>query len=385
MIKNSKLFLLLFLGTLSAFGPFVIDLYLPALPTMSTYFNVSTTLVQLTLTGGMVGLAIGQIIIGPLSDKFGRKNPLIISLFIYLLSTLVIMFTNNIYIMIFFRFLQGTAAAGSLVMARAVTTDIYSGEEMRKFFGLLMVINGIAPIVSPIIGGLLLDLFNWRAIFLWLAIIGLILLAACFKFYESLHIDKREVKSLFFSYFNMIEVLKNKKFLLLAMIQMFSMGALFVYIAASPFIFQIYYKSSVIMYSIFFALNGIAIVIGNYLAIKVEEEKALKIGIFTMLFMSIILFILLVTGANMYIVELSFFLLLVGFGYILTSAVTLAMKTEKEKAGSASALIGFFPYFFGGLVSPLVGIGNFMYSSAVSILACSVISYMLYSINKKNP
>ena len=103
MIKNSKLFLLLFLGTLSAFGPFVIDLYLPALPTMSTYFNVSTTLVQLTLTGGMVGLAIGQIIIGPLSDKFGRKNPLIISLFIYLLSTLVIMFTNNIYIMIFFK------------------------------------------------------------------------------------------------------------------------------------------------------------------------------------------------------------------------------------------------------------------------------------------
>ena len=167
------------------------------------------------------------------------------------------------------------------------------------------------------------------------------------------------------------------------MIQMFSMGALFVYIAASPFIFQIYYKTSVIMYSIFFALNGIAIVIGNYLAIKVEEEKALKIGIFTMLFMSIILFILLVTGANMYVVELSFFLLLVGFGYILTSAVTLAMKTEKEKAGSASALIGFFPYFFGGLVSPLVGIGNFMYSSAVSILVCSVISYMLYSINKK--
>ena len=114
--------------------------------------------------------------------------------------------------MIFFRFLQGTAAAGSLVMARAVTTDIYSGEEMRKFFGLLMVINGIAPIVSPIIGGLLLDLFNWRAIFLWLAIIGLILLAACFKFYESLHIGKREVKSLFFSYFNMIEVLKIKNF-----------------------------------------------------------------------------------------------------------------------------------------------------------------------------
>ena len=136
--RNSKLFLVLFLGTLSAFGPFVTDLYLPALPTMTSFFNASTSTIQLTLTGSMVGLALGQLLIGPISDKYGRKNPLIISLVIYLVSTLAIIIFPNVYAMIVLRFIQGVSSAGAVVISRAISTDLYQGRELAAFFALLM-------------------------------------------------------------------------------------------------------------------------------------------------------------------------------------------------------------------------------------------------------
>ena len=187
--RNSKLFLVLFLGTLSAFGPFVTDLYLPALPTMSSYFNSSTPTIQLTLTGSMVGLALGQLLIGPISDKYGRKNPLIISLIAYLISTISIIIFHNIYAMIVLRFIQGVSSAGAVVISRAISTDLYHGRELAAFFALLMAVNGLAPILSPILGSLLLELTDWRGIFVTLALIGVVLLAVSFKFKESLAVE----------------------------------------------------------------------------------------------------------------------------------------------------------------------------------------------------
>lgn len=155
--RNSKLFLVLFLGTLSAFGPFVTDLYLPALPLMSNYFSASTSTIQLTLTGSMVGLALGQLLIGPISDKLGRKKPLLISLIVYLICTVAIIILPNIYAMIILRFIQGISSAGAVVISRAVSTDLYKGKEMAQFFALLMAVNGLAPILSPVLGSLLLE------------------------------------------------------------------------------------------------------------------------------------------------------------------------------------------------------------------------------------
>ena len=188
--RNSKLFLVLFLGTLSAFGPFVTDLYLPALPTMTSFFNASTSTIQLTLTGSMVGLALGQLLIGPISDKYGRKNPLIISLVIYLISTLAIIIFPNVYAMITLRFIQGISSAGAVVISRAISTDLYHGRDLATFFALLMAVNGLAPILSPILGSLLLQLTDWRGIFVTLAVIGIILLVVSFKFHESLESSK---------------------------------------------------------------------------------------------------------------------------------------------------------------------------------------------------
>lgn len=195
--SNSKLFLVLLLGVLSAFGPFVVDLYLPALPQLAEFFHTGTSMTQLTLTTAMIGLAVGQLLLGPISDKFGRKKPLIVSLLVYIASTVAIIFSPNIETMIVLRVVQGLSSAGSVVISRAVATDLYRGREMTRFFGLLMTINGLAPIISPILGSLLLEYINWKGIFAFLALIGVVVTLFSLRLRESLSEEKRLQGSVF--------------------------------------------------------------------------------------------------------------------------------------------------------------------------------------------
>lgn len=382
--KNSKLFLVLFLGTLSAFGPFVTDLYLPALPFMGEYFGASTSTVQLTLTGSMVGLALGQLLIGPISDKYGRKKPLLISLIVYLISTVAIIFSPNIYLMAILRLIQGLASAGALVISRAVSTDLYRGREMAEFFALLMAVNGLAPILSPIVGSLLLQFTGWRGIFVTLALIGAPLIIASMKFNESLKKEKRLDVPVLKTYSSIVSVAKNKLFFMLVMIQGLAMSAMFAYIAASPFILQVHYNLSSFAYSLCFGLNGLALVLGSKSTTNFREKTSMTLGLSIMLLVSIYLAIVLTLTLPFIFVEIGFFLLLLGLGFILPVGGALAMSLERERAGSASALSGFVPFFLGGVVSPLVGIGNIFYSSSLAIFICSAVAFLLYkAIEKK--
>ena len=377
--RNSKLFLVLFLGTLSAFGPFVTDLYLPALPTMSSYFNSSTSTIQLTLTGSMVGLALGQLLIGPISDKYGRKNPLIISLIVYLISTIAIIILPNVYTMIVLRFIQGVSSAGAVVISRAISTDLYHGRELAAFFALLMAVNGLAPILSPILGSILLVLTDWRGIFVTLAMIGVILLTVSFKFNESLAVEKRLDLPITKTYYSIVHVAKNRLFFALVIIQGFALATVFAYIAASPFILQTHYSLSPLMY-----INGFAIVLGSKSAGNFKEKISIKLGLSLMLLVSIYLAVALTLTLPFLFIEVGFFLLLLGLGFILPSGSAIAMSLERERAGSASAFFGFVPFFLGGVVSPLVGIGNIFHSSAIAIVICSAISFITFkSIEKK--
>ena len=381
--RNSKLFLVLFLGTLSAFGPFVTDLYLPALPTMGEFFKANTSTIQLTLTGSMVGLALGQLLIGPISDKYGRKNPLIMSLVIYLISTIAIVIFPNVYAMIVLRFIQGVSSAGAVVISRAISTDLYQGRELATFFALLMAVNGLAPIVSPILGSLLLQLTDWRGIFATLAVIGIILLVVSFKFHESLESNKRLNLPITKTYYSIILVVKNKLFFALVIIQGFALAAMFAYIAASPFILQTHYNLNPLMYSLCFGLNGFAIVLGSKSAGNFKEKNSIKLGLSLMLAVSIYLAIVLTLTLPFLFIEAGFFLLLLGIGFILPAGSTIAMSLERERAGSASAFFGFVPFFLGGVVSPLVGIGNIFHSSAIAIVICSVISFVTFKLIEK--
>lgn len=163
--RNSELYLLLMVGAISAFGPFVTDFYLPALPSLNEYFHTTASLVQLSLTFSMVGLAVGQLLIGPLSDKYGRKSPLLLSLVAFSVSTLGCLYAPDIYWFIFFRLIQGLAGAGGLVISKSIATDLYEGKELTRFFSMLSSVQGLAPICAPVLGGFLLEVTNWKGIF----------------------------------------------------------------------------------------------------------------------------------------------------------------------------------------------------------------------------
>ena len=370
---NSKLFLVLLLGVLSAFGPFVVDLYLPSLP-------------QLTLTTAMIGLAVGQLLLGPLSDKFGRKKPLIISLVIYIISTVLIVFSPNIETMIVLRVIQGLSSAGSVVISRAIATDLYRGREMTRFFGLLMTINGIAPIISPILGSLLLEYISWKGVFVFLALIGVVVLFFCFRLKESLSVENRLQGSIFATFSTFGVIIKNRLFMSYVGIESFLLGAMFAYIAASPFILQSFYGLSAFIFSLCFGANGAALVIGANIGGKLPNRQALAIGVLAFVVAALYTIAVLIIQPYWLFVEIGFFAMLLLMGITFPAISTLAMESERQYAGSASALLGFAPFFLGGVVSPLVGIGNIFYSTALVILACGVLGLAIYwSIRHKIP
>ena len=387
MIKaNSKLFLVLLLGVLSAFGPFVVDLYLPSLPQLASFFETSASMTQLTLTTAMIGLAVGQLLLGPLSDKFGRKIPLIISLVIYIISTVLIVYAPNIESMIVLRVIQGLSSAGSVVISRAVATDLYRGREMTRFFGLLMTINGIAPIISPILGSLVLEYISWKGVFVFLALIGMIVLLFCFRLKESLSIENRLQGSIFATFSTFGVIIKNRLFMSYVGIESFLLGAMFAYIAASPFILQSFYGLSAFIFSLCFGANGAALVIGANIGGKLPNRQALAIGVLAFVVAALYTIAVLIIQPHWLFVEIGFFAMLLLMGITFPAISTLAMESERQYAGSASALLGFAPFFLGGIVSPLVGIGNIFYSTALVILACGVLGLAIYwSIRHKIP
>jgi DHA1 family bicyclomycin/chloramphenicol resistance-like MFS transporter len=383
---NSKLFLVLLLGVLSAFGPFVVDLYLPSLPQLASFFETNASMTQLTLTTAMIGLAVGQLLLGPLSDKFGRKIPLIISLVIYIISTVLIVYAPNIESMIVLRVIQGLSSAGSVVISRAVATDLYRGREMTRFFGLLMTINGIAPIISPILGSLLLEYISWKGVFVFLALIGVIVLLFCFRLKESLSIENRLQGSIFATFSTFGVIIKNRLFMSYVGIESFLLGAMFAYIAASPFILQSFYGLSAFIFSLCFGANGAALVIGANIGGKLPNRQALAIGVLAFVVAALYTIAVLIIQPHWLFVEIGFFAMLLLMGITFPAISTLAMESERQYAGSASALLGFAPFFLGGIVSPLVGIGNIFYSTALVILACGVLGLAIYwSIRHKIP
>lgn len=169
---NSATFIFIFLGALTAFGPFVTDMYLPGLPMMAKYFNANTSMVQMGLTSSMLGLALGQLFFGPLSDKYGRRLPLIYSLALFAISTTLCIFAVNIEMFVLLRFIQGIAASGGIVIARSVATDKFKKQNLAKALAVIGAINGIAPIAAPVIGGVMLKFIGWQGIFAVLLAIG---------------------------------------------------------------------------------------------------------------------------------------------------------------------------------------------------------------------
>lgn len=375
MKRNSYIFTLAFVGMIAAFGPFVTDFYLPALPALSDYFGAPASMIQLSLTVGMIGLGTGQLIVGPLSDRYGRRMPLLLSLAAFAAATAGCLVTDSIGRFLLYRFVQGLAGAGGVVISRSIATDLYAGRELARFFSVLGSVQGIVPVAAPVIGGLLLAVTDWKGIFAVLLGIGIALLVMTLSFRESLAQRIRSVAASFKGY---APVLRNRRSMRYMGVQAMAMGVMFSYISASPFIFQQQYGLSPVAYSLCFGFNAFGIMAGSLLVLRSRSsERGLAIGTRGFFVMALATAIVLTQGGSVWLIEASFFLLMVMLGTIMPTSTTLALEPLREYSGSASAALGFLSFLVGGICSPLVGMGDMAVSTAAVIALCSLFTLLL--------
>ncbi|MED3629651.1 Bcr/CflA family efflux MFS transporter [Bacillus subtilis] len=362
---KERLALAFLLGMLAILGPLNIDMYLPSFPEIAEDLSASASLVQLSLTACLVGLTIGQLIVGPVSDAQGRRKPLLICIFLFALSSLFCALSPNITILVAARFLQGFTASAGLVLSRAIVRDVFTGRELSKFFSLLMVITAVAPMVAPMTGGaiLLLPFATWHTIFHVLMIIGfLLVLLIALRLKETLPPEKRIPSSIGTSVKTMGSLLKDRSFMGYALTVGFIHGGSFAYVSGTPFVYQDIYGVSPQVFSILFGINGLAIISGSFIIGRfggiIHEKSLLRIAVITAMIATAVLLTITMIHGPLATLVISIFIYMITIGMVLTSTFTLAMEKQGHRAGSASALLGMLPLLLGSIVSPLVGINE---------------------------
>ncbi|CUB14977.1 Bicyclomycin resistance protein [Bacillus subtilis] len=362
---KERLALAFLLGMLAILGPLNIDMYLPSFPEIADDLSASASLVQLSLTACLVGLTIGQLIVGPVSDAQGRRKPLLICIFLFALSSLFCALSPNITTLVAARFLQGFTASAGLVLSRAIVRDVFTGRELSKFFSLLMVITAVAPMVAPMTGGaiLLLPFATWHTIFHVLMIIGfLLVLLIALRLKETLPPEKRIPSSIGTSVKTMGSLLKDRSFMGYALTVGFIHGGSFAYVSGTPFVYQDIYGVSPQVFSILFGINGLAIISGSFIIGRfggiIHEKNLLRMAVITAMIATAVLLSMTMIHGPLATLVISIFIYMITIGMVLTSTFTLAMEKQGHRAGSASALLGMLPLLLGSIVSPLVGINE---------------------------
>lgn len=361
--KRRMIWLALVLGSFAAIGPLSLDMYLPGLPSLADDLNSSTSLAQLSLTACMLGLAVGQIYLGPLSDSKGRRMPLILSLAVYSASSLACAFVPSVEMLLLMRFIQGVSGAGGIVISKAIVRDLFSGTELTKFFSMLMLVNGAAPILAPVFGGQLLQFTSWRGVFIVLCILSMMMIAAAFwGLAESLPKELRNEGSIANTFRTFSRLAKDRIFIGFAFSQGFVSAAMFAYISGSPFVLQNLYGVSAQMFSLIFAINGVGIILASQvtgrLAGKVKEGVLLVFGLYMAMTGGMILLTGILLQAGLIIILIGLFLSVASVGIVGTTSFALAMENQRSHAGSAAALLGLIPFILGAIVAPLVGLGG---------------------------
>ena len=360
---NSKLYILVVIGIVSAFGPFVTDFYLPALPVLAGYFDTTASLVQLSLTFSMVGLAVGQLVIGPLSDKYGRKKTLMASLVLFCISTIGCLYASDIYVFIFFRLLQGLSGAGGVVISKSIATDLYEGRELTRFFSLLMLVHSVAPTLAPTLGGLLLQVTNWQGIFMVLGMLGVLLTAGAWLGLKETLAEKNRVpangQAIWASF---VSLLGNRSFRYYVLVQGFVGGGLFAYISGSPFVLQGGFGLSAQQFGLCFAVNSLGALLTTQLVSRFNRSYSdrflMRLSLVVSAAASFVLLTLLLLGGPLWAVLGALWLMVACVGSTMTTSFSLAIQDQAKAAGSASALLGLVMFVFGAAVSPLVGLGG---------------------------
>ena len=378
MSKRQELWLIVFLGVMSAMAPLSTDMYLPALPTVQNDLGISASVAQMTLTMTLIGMAVGQIFLGPISDRYGRKVPLLIGMILFTVATAGCVLAENIWLFLLFRFLAGFAGSSGIVIARAIARDVCEGAELTRFFAILMMVNGLAPILAPVLGGQILLFTSWRGVFIVLVVVGILQAGATMVYKETLPLADR-ITNLGDSFRKFPQLLKDRYFLGHCLLQCFIFGAFFSYLAGSSFVFQNIYAVSPQMYSLIFGGIGVGLMLAGMLparlAGRVPDVVLLKYSILVPLAGSIFLLGGFLAEMPIWYTVLVLFVTVVPLSVIGAASFSLALSRQGKNAGSASALIGFFSMILGGCMMPVVGIAGD--HTAVPMGIIMVIGYAL--------
>ena len=383
--SNSRVFLLLFLATLAAFGPFVTDVYLPTRPEQTTDFHTSPAMVQLGLSNIMWGLAAGQLLVGPISDRRGRKKPLFWCLVLFAVTTAVAAAATEIHVFLVMRFFEGLGAAGAIVLSRSIAADRYTGRELGSFMGVMGAIQGIAPITAPMLGALIADAAGWRGIFWILFGTGVVLaFITLFVFVETLprsRINSVERSSNGTQRESIREssakLIADPVFCGIVFQQLLASGILFGHISSSPFIFRGHFDLSPELYGLTFGLLALGITAGAVISSRIDPLKALGVGAVGMLVCAVFVAVCFITNLSLWAVLPFYFLLMAFLGLTLPAAMTAALTLHRQRAGFAAAVIGSVGFVGGGLVAPLTAIGEVTRTASIIFVVCGVLLVLI--------
>jgi len=351
----------LILGALTALGPFTIDLYLPAFPEIEGDLGVSTAAVQLTLTATTIGFAFGQLLVGPWSDKVGRRLPLVLATSVHIVASIGVAFSPDISWLLAFRVLQGFGAAAGGVVAMATVRDLFGGYPLVRMLSRLALVTGIAPIAAPVIGSQLLLVMPWRGMFIVLAAYGVIIMALAALFIvETLPPARRVEKGHSTLGERYRSLFTDRIFVGVAIIGGMTFSGLFAYLSASSFLFQGVYGLDPQGYGLLFAVNSIGVVIGvqvsSRLAKYVGPAWILAGSTAVLLSSAIAIVVLEFAGAGLLgtVIPLWFFITACGFGF--PCVQVLALTNHGKEAGTAASVLGAMNFGLAGAISPIVGL-----------------------------
>ena len=391
--KNSAkvpFILVIFLGMLTAITPLATDLYLPALPIMPGELNTTASNIQMTIGVMTFGVAIGQLFGGPISDTMGRKLPLIIGNLLCVISGIICAYAPSIEILLLGRFLQGLTGSVGVVISKAIARDFASGQELTKLFALLMMVNGLAPVLAPLVGGQLLFFTTWRVIFVILALFSTILLVGSFLFRESLPKEKRITGGIGTAVKNYIKLIKDKPFLGQTLIQLFAFGAFFSYISGSSFVYQNIFQLSAQEFSYLFGINSCGIILASAINGRISNvitsKQLLTFSLWQLTIGSLLFLVAMLLEWPLIPVTIILFFTVCTVSLFGSASFSMAMTSYGKMAGSASAILGFASMFAAGIVSPLVGIGgdHTGIPMGITMLVCAALSLLcLYVLVEK--
>jgi DHA1 family bicyclomycin/chloramphenicol resistance-like MFS transporter len=377
--------LIVLMGVLQAFAPLSIDMYLPSMPLLEKVFSATTAQVQITLVTFLIGFALGQALYGPITDRFGRKPPLYVSLTLFVLSSAACALSKSVNWLAFFRLLQAIGACGGAVVSRAMVRDLFPPVELRKIFSMLVLVLGVSPLVSPFIGGYLLVWFGWKSVFFTQASLGVLMLIAMhFRLNESLAPENARPLHMDHVLSTYSQLLRDRTFLGASLVCGFSSAGMFAYIASAPFVFINIYKLPPQQFGWLFGVIAAGLIgasqVNGRMSHNIPLWKVLRVANLVQLVAGIAVLVTASTGfGGMIGIFAPVFVYMCATGFVFPNGSAIAMLRHGNMAGTASALLGTNQFIIAAATTIVLGMidNSSAMPMAIVIAGCGLAATVL--------